>query len=329
MREPILIASASFDEHTYGPVSENLERRGYPVIRYLTDKLLSGEDAYSFRLDDGEWQASINGKSISPEDIGAAWYRKVGSFAVADADTQLAKQLYLNNEVRALHESTWSLYPDDVWLSPPAAIAKADQKVGQLITAHEVGFATPASMISSDWDTIRSTFLDAEDTRFIVKMFRGVISEGTQLKSLYTTMLDEAKTADIGRYTSPFPGLYQTYQEKKREWRVTVVGEKVFPVAIYTSEAVKNDWRKLQETEAVRFTPEELSDEASEKCVRYLRRLGLGFGAFDLVEKPDGTIVFLECNPNGQYSWLEEDFGLPISQAVADELVTVAENRCR
>jgi hypothetical protein len=55
--------------------------------------------------------------------------------------------------------------------------------------------------------------------------------------------------------------------------------------------------------------------------------MGLKFGAFDLVERPDGQIVFLECNPNGQYGWLEEDLGLPISESIAAELVNIAKIR--
>lgn len=44
------------------------------------------------------------------------------------------------------------------------------------------------------------------------------------------------------------------------------------------------------------------------------------------IEDPDGRIVFLECNPNGQYGWLEEQLGFPISQAIAGELIKIAKN---
>ncbi len=49
----------------------------------------------------------------------------------------------------------------------------------------------------------------------------------------------------------------------------------------------------------------------------------MGHGAFDFIENEDG-ITFLECNLNGQYLWLEEDLGLPISEAIADELAARA-----
>jgi hypothetical protein len=34
--------------------------------------------------------------------------------------------------------------------------------------------------------------------------------------------------------------------------------------------------------------------------------------------------VFLEVNPNGQYLWLEQEVGLPISAALARLLVEIA-----
>lgn len=54
---------------------------------------------------------------------------------------------------------------------------------------------------------------------------------------------------------------------------------------------------------------------------RYLDMLGLHYGAFDLVETPDGALTVLECNPNGQWLWLEHETGLPIAAALADLLV--------
>jgi glutathione synthase/RimK-type ligase-like ATP-grasp enzyme len=51
-----------------------------------------------------------------------------------------------------------------------------------------------------------------------------------------------------------------------------------------------------------------------------VQKLGLRYAAIDLIETPKGDFVFLEANPNGQYSWLENDLGLPISDAIASEL---------
>ena len=328
MKKPVLITAASFDEHAYGPVSKLLERQGYPVVVYKTDKLLVGEDSFVINLRGEAPQISYDGISILPEDLSVAWYRKIASFSLPDVDTQLAKQLHMNNEVRALHDTIWPLfYPEGIWLSSPAKIAQAERKLRQLMLAREIGFSVPETTISSRWEVVSQALLASEKTQIIVKMMRGVISDGNQVKALPTMILDSQKINELSGYTSPFPGLYQPYIEKAREWRVTVVGDSVFPAAIYTDDSAKDDWRKHQNSGAVRFENAELSDEVAERCALYLERMGLGFGAFDFIEQPDGQIIFLECNPNGQYGWLEEDLGLPISDAIAAALIRIAKQR--
>lgn len=147
------------------------------------------------------------------------------------------------------------------------------------------------------------------------------------MKAMYTHVTNQQTGASLKASTYPFPAFYQPYIEKAREWRVTVVGEQVFPAAIYTDERAKDDWRRLQMTSAVQFRKEKPPEDMDERCVAYLDTMGLRFGAFDFIENPDGEIVFLECNPNGQYSWLEETLGFPIAAAVASELIQIADRR--
>jgi hypothetical protein len=58
--------------------------------------------------------------------------------------------------------------------------------------------------------------------------------------------------------------------------------------------------------------------------LRFLEAFGLSFGAFDFVVTPDGEWVMFECNPFGQYGWLEEALDLPITAALADLLTNGA-----
>lgn len=234
----------------------------------------------------------------------------------------------MNNEIRALHDTIWpQFYPESIWLSSPRKLARADRKLLQLLVAREIGFAVPKTVVSSSWSAIGSMLLASDNARIIVKMMRGVISEGNQIKALPTTILGCREVDELKECTSPFPGLYQPYIEKAREWRVTVVGDNVFPAAIYTDESAKDDWRKHQNSSSVQFKGGKLPDGIEDLCIRYLQEMGLGFGAFDLIERPNGEVVFLECNPNGQYSWLEEDLGLPISDSIAAALISTAEQK--
>lgn len=51
-----------------------------------------------------------------------------------------------------------------------------------------------------------------------------------------------------------------------------------------------------------------------------LDRVGLRFAALDFVVAPDGEWWFLECNPNGQWAWIEDNTEMPITRALAEAL---------
>ena len=108
--------------------------------------------------------------------------------------------------------------------------------------------------------------------------------ETDDLKMVYTTPLrnpDQLPTAG-----NPFPGLWQPQIPKSREWRITVVGDETFDAAIYTSDAAKDDWRKHQGDQSkVEFRSESFPDDEKEKCMQFLGRAGLRFGAFDFIEE--------------------------------------------
>lgn len=325
MEKPILIASTTLDEHAYEPVRTILENKGFPVVVYRTDKVIGGEENLCVDINkSGDLTITYNNHFITPDSIGSAWYRKLSSFSLSSTDTDRTKQLYIHNEISYLHDTLWALYPEKLWVNAPENIRKADKKLGQLVVARELGFSIPETVVSSHWDDISSRLFSGDNGQIVVKMVRGVISEKDKMKALYTTPLDRAAVDELTETTTPFPGIYQPFIEKAREWRVTAFGERVFAAAIYTDDTAKDDWRKLQTTSAVRFTQEELPDGIEERCIKYIGKFGLKFGAFDFIEKPDGEVVFLECNPNGQYGWLESNLGFPISHAIADELIKIS-----
>ena len=57
-----------------------------------------------------------------------------------------------------------------------------------------------------------------------------------------------------------------------------------------------------------------------ESYVEFLKEINSSFGCFDFMKGIDGNYYFLECNPNGQWLWIEEDIGLSISKEIADYL---------
>jgi glutathione synthase/RimK-type ligase-like ATP-grasp enzyme len=52
-----------------------------------------------------------------------------------------------------------------------------------------------------------------------------------------------------------------------------------------------------------------------------MSKLGLVYGAIDLIRTPNNDYVFLEVNPGGEWGMLERDLNYPISEAIADALL--------
>lgn len=68
----------------------------------------------------------------------------------------------------------------------------------------------------------------------------------------------------------------------------------------------------------------ELSEPVAEGLRKFMAELGLVYGALDLVIGCDkwgeDTVWLLECNPGGQYGFLEGMTGVPITRSLVDLL---------
>lgn len=317
----IFIASSSIDKPTYKPVAEKLRNKGCGVAVYDADRVANGEIEFVADIEDGNIRYFYNGQELNPHSIDAAWYRRP-SLVYYDMEDK-AKRQCMTQEVQDLQGSLWDMIPDERWLNNPESIRRTEKKLGQLAVASRFGFSIPETIISNSWDRIDSRL----PKRYaIAKMSKGFFYEDDVHKSMYTQVLNLDNINDLRNETIPFPAIFQTYTPKSREWRVTVIGERVFAAAIYTSEEAKDDWRAHQGSSQVFFRRENLPEDINDKCVRFLGELGLRFGAFDFIEDYEGELTYLELNPNGQYHFLEEELDMPISDAVADELIKIAKD---
>ncbi len=312
------VFSTSIDFPTYKPVVDNLNDRGYSTWVYNADKVASGLDSLEIQINDDEYiKVVYNGIIHNPEHLRSAWYRHPYLLNLQISDK--SKELCLEREIDLLQESIWLQVTDDSWLNHPLIMDKWRTKLAQLSLAKTLGFNVPKTVVANSWQFIDQSL---QDESIVVKMPRGLIYENNKAITLYSTILNKNHRESLSNH-NPFPGIYQEFLGKKREWRITIVGDDVFEVAIYTTEDAKDDWRKHQLTNRVKFKKESLQQSEVSKCLSYLGYLGLNYGAFDLVENSEGKITFLECNTNGQYKWLEDILGLPISNAIADQLIKI------
>lgn len=80
------------------------------------------------------------------------------------------------------------------------------------------------------------------------------------------------------------------------------------------------DWRQGILTEDLAYEPCSVPDDIAEKCVKFVKLLGLTFGVVEFAIDKKGDYWFLEINPNGQWAFIEMETGLEISKEIAKVL---------
>ncbi len=316
-RRRILVASSKHDAANYGKVVQHLAEANCEVLLFEPDSIADGSRSFALHVKpNGQFSMEYDGQPFDPATVDAAWHRRANYFG---EHHDPLRWLSLKDEYTSLMKAVATFIPADRWLNTADAMTVAGRKLPQLIRAGEHGFCVPETVVSNAWQSVESL----ESEKVIVKLTElAVLYPKDKRKTLPTTVIPKSS---LPNHAVPYPGIWQPYHEKKKEWRVTVVGDAVFGVAIYTDSEAKDDWRVHQEKPTVRFEAEEFPREWADKCISFLRTLGLHYGAYDFIEEPDGRMVFLEVNPNGQFMWLEDKLGLPISKAIADELMAIAE----
>lgn len=113
----------------------------------------------------------------------------------------------------------------------------------------------------------------------------------------------------------PWPTFAQTSIKKSFDLRVTCIGTDCFGVGIKTDDSSDIDTRK-QWVDAEHFKCD-VRPELKEKLQAFLIHYGLNYGAFDFAVDSFGNEWFLECNPLGQFLWLDYKLNLGLADVMA------------
>ena len=127
----------------------------------------------------------------------------------------------------------------------------------------------------------------------------------------------ELAQIDAVRYA---PVIFQEYVPALYDLRVTVIGRQIFAAAIHSQETAYTVDCPMDIGRA-RMKAVELPEAVRNQLFALMDTLGLVYGAIDLRLRPDGTCVFLEVNPAGQFLFIEAATGQPIAHTLAQTLV--------
>lgn len=297
-------------------VVAELRRRDQPFVRLNTEQLPEALCSMAGFPRDA-WSISLDGLVVRGSQITGAYFRRPGAPVLPDTVSEPGERAYAEAEWSSFLKSLYSRL-EGLWLNSPTKIFMAEDKPMQLLLAQEIGFHVPQAFITNDIACARAISVLGNA---VGKPLRQAVLEGETERVIFTSRLAEIEDdqAESIRLT---PFIMQSEILKQYDIRVTVVGERVFATAIWSqdNEETETDWRKGSRTD-LRHEKIVLETRVQRQCVKLVKRLGLRYGAIDLVCDRAGKLWFLEINPNGQWAWIENLTGYPIASAIVDELM--------
>jgi glutathione synthase/RimK-type ligase-like ATP-grasp enzyme len=319
----ILVITMSNDGDCVDRVVQHVEKLREEAVRLDTD-LFPTEIPMISRYGNGkddETTLALPRGLVDLNQVTAIWNRRsnIGDKIPASLGEQIREASM--GESEATMEGMLAAL-DVFELDPAQNVARARHKELQMRVARSLGLEIPRTLTTNVPDEARA-FAESCGWDVVAKVLSPFIieEEGVE-KVVYTTKIDS-------RHAAQFDGLRlcpMTFQEnvaKAMELRVTVVGRQVFAASIdsQTLDHARIDWRRANDELLKKWRRHELPAEISGKLFRFLDYFGLNYGAMDVIVTPEGRHVFLEVNPIGQYGWIEEATGYPMSQAIAEGLV--------
>lgn len=298
-------------------VTAELDGRGVAWFRFDTAEFpqrmaltaaLDGSRSWTGRISTARGELAL-------DEVGAVFYRRPRAFELPVEMSEPERRFARAQARVGLGGILASL--EARWMSHPFALADAEYKPRQLDMAVRCGLTPPPTMITNEPGEVRR-FAEQYAPLVVKALSDPLLHERGRTSAVYTHLLTAADLGDLSGVETT-AHLFQAFVPKAFEVRLTVVGDRLFPVAIHAgSPEARIDWRR--DYDALSYEVIGCPTHIAAGVRAYLTAYGLRYGAFDFVVTPNGEWVWIECNAAGQWGWLGEACGLPIAAAFADEL---------
>ncbi len=319
----VLILSSPDDAHA-SAVSAKLDELKVSYDFFRFDSFLQ-ESTISFQLGVSKPTCSLqlNTGKLDFNSYLSIWHRRPGKIKTGSFIEPWINQMVEHESRSALDGMLRSV--SCLWVNFPPNDHACLQKLWQLKIAQQVGLSIPETLVTNNEELVKEFFERCEG-QVVYKM----ISEATNFSIPAYETPSGIATLPLRIDDLPFlkqvkhsPHLFQRSIKKTFELRATVVGKKIFCIKIDSQAGEgKIDWRHDY---TVAMDPFELPDDIAANCLELMRRLGLNYGAIDLIHSQSGEYIFIEINCAGQYLFAEERAKLPISMEMAKLLAGQSE----
>ncbi len=314
-------------------LSRYLADCGHPFFRFEHATLPFGGTLSLHATNTERWEGHMTttetGHTVTFSAVSSVWWRRPG-FMTLPQDMPENHQAFTRSEIHHTLGALWALL-DCYWMNHPVAIQIASYKFEQLQRARRIGFEVPATLITTSLSDARQFLEQQPNHRGVYKVltaslavFRDSVTSPRTLPvelSVRTTPVSSSSLAQL-MTLGPAPCQFQELLQKRREYRVTVIGEDVFTVSLEPDSGQANapDWRHLAYVAPMRSVS--LPSHLESKCLAYAKSYGLTFDTLDLAETSEGRVYFLEHNPSGQFLFIQRRLPkVHLLEAVAASLI--------
>lgn len=329
MNNKILIITHTGDNFSIEKVTEYIGKNNFEVIRFDVD-LYPLKNKLSTTFQDGKWICTLETPEAKHrlDDIAAVWYRRaynMGSGLKEEIDTKFYGP--------AMGEIRTTLFGflesiDAYALGKPSVYRRLDSKEEQLKIADKIGFKIPETCITNNPEEAKAFILKHKNV--VGKMQSGfaIYEDGVE-NVVFTNVIKDENLEELDSLLY-CPMQFQKKIEKKKELRVTVVGQDIYAFEIDSqqSEDAKVDWRKDGVNLIDKWIRTELPKDIEEKVLELLDVYHVDYGALDIIVSPEDEYYFIEINAAGEFFWLDNltEDNL-ISKSIADVLCDKAPRR--
>jgi glutathione synthase/RimK-type ligase-like ATP-grasp enzyme len=186
--------------------------------------------------------------------------------------------------------------------------------------AQTCGLLIPPTLMTNDPDAARA-FRDAHDGAVIYKQFIALPDAWRETRRLRD---EDMCAADAIRHT---PVIFQRHVPAVADLRIIAIGDELFAAA--TDVANGPYPQDVRFNFDARYAPHDLPSEVANKLRVLMRAMALKYGAIDMRLTPEGSYVFLEINPAGQFLYIEQATGQNIAAALAALLASPNQSGAR
>ncbi|MPZ67706.1 MAG: hypothetical protein GEU83_20185 [Pseudonocardiaceae bacterium] len=312
----VLVVASETDPAADG-VCRVLAERHARVFRFDTAEIPQAVWVRA-KLSGGVWQGELVAAKdrVNLEEICSVYVRGPRPFEPPPHLTEI-ERWHSAMECRYALGGVLASIPGVRWCNMPAASADAAYKPKQLQDFHACGLATPATLLTSDAQSVRE-FAATAGQLICKPVAVGVVRTGHGSHVAYTRRVTADDLENLAGVDYSIH-CFQAYVDALYSVRLTVVGDNFFAVRIDAgSERARVDWRS--DYPSLRYQVIDTPPEIREGVGAYMETAGLTYSAWDFGVTPEGWIAY-EANPEGQFGWIEQETGVPITTAIADILI--------